>query len=134
MTEKQRNAGNLKLLAGHLALDFTNTLDWRGRENPQEFLNTYHDLVLWSRHAGIANHEEAGQLGQMAAKSTSDAETVLNKAIHLRESLYRIFSAIAKYHDPSKKDLTFFNRTLSASMKDSRIVKEKEALLFVHLL
>ena len=39
MTEKQRNAGNLKLLAGHLALDFTNTLDWRGRENPQEFLN-----------------------------------------------------------------------------------------------
>jgi predicted RNA-binding Zn ribbon-like protein len=44
----------------------------------------------------------------------------------LRETLYRIFSAISQNKNPSKEDLTCFNQQLSASMQASQIVRIKD--------
>lgn len=123
MTDKKRTAANLKLLGGRLCLDFVNTLDWRGTDTPQEFLNTFYDLVIWSRHAGITTKEENRQLAFMADQSDSNAGNVLKRAIRLRETIYRLFSAAVADQDPDNKDLDFFNQNLSRLMKDSKITR-----------
>jgi predicted RNA-binding Zn ribbon-like protein len=123
VTDKKRNAGNLKLLGGRLCLDFVNTLDWRGTDSPQEFLTTYPDLVAWSRHAGICSHQEARKLQKLAEKSNSEAQQTLTRALKLRETIYRLFKAGIAMQNPPAEDLTAFNHNLSRSMKDSQIIR-----------
>jgi predicted RNA-binding Zn ribbon-like protein len=123
VTDKKRTAASLKLLGGRLCLDFVNTLDWRGAETPQEFLHTFDDLVVWSRHAGITTKTEAKQLSKAAGPAGSYAGQILNRAIRLRETIYRLFSASAAGRDPAGEDLNYFNQNLSLSMKDSKITR-----------
>jgi len=123
MADKKRTAASIKLLGGRLCLDFVNTLDWRGADRPQEFLNTFYDLVIWSRHAGITTAEETRRLSLLADQTDSNADKVLKRAVRLRETIYRLFSAAIAGHDPDKKDLDFFNQNLSLSMKASKITR-----------
>jgi len=132
--EKKRTAASLKLLGGRLCLDFVNTLDWRGTDTPQEFLNTFHDLVLWSRHAGITTKEENRQLSLMADRSDSNAGKVLKRAVRLRETIYRLFSAAIAGLNPDKEDLDFFNQNLSLSMKALKITRTDDGYRWDNLL
>jgi predicted RNA-binding Zn ribbon-like protein len=122
VTDKKRAAGSLKLLGGHLCLDFVNTLDWRGTDSPQEFLNTYDDLVSWSRHTGICSQLEAEKLYKMAEQSNAAAQKALTRALNLRETIYRLFAAGIASQNPLNDDLAKFNKNLSRSMKDSQII------------
>jgi len=126
VADKKRDAGNLKLLGGRLCLDFVNTLDWRGTDTPQEFLNTFRDLVSWSRHVGICTKQEAETLYRMAERSNAEAKLVLNRAIKLRETIYRLFATSIACRNPAKKDLAFFNENLCRAMKESRLTATKE--------
>ena len=130
MIHNKRDAGSLKLLGGRLCLDFINTLDWRGTENPQEFLNTFQDLIIWSRHVGITTLKEAKNLSLMAAGSKIEAKMILNRAIKLRETIYPLFYAVIESKDPAEEDLTAFNQNLSRSMKDSKIIKSKDGYVW----
>ena len=122
MNVPKRNAGNLNLVGGVLCLDFINTVDWRGRENPIEFLNEYRDLVAWSRHAGIVTPKKAKQLIQKASKHPLKAKIVLNEAVSFRETLYRIFTSIFEKKAPGKKDLAMLNEAFSKTMAQMKIV------------
>lgn len=123
MQKKKKHAGNLSLLGGRPCLDFVNTLDWRGSDQPQEFLETYPDLIAWSRHAGTLPRQPAGRITQRSKSQLSKQIRVLNKAIQLRESLYRIFSALADGNAAANKDLETFNKFFSRTMMNSKIVK-----------
>ena len=125
MTGNKRDAGNLKLLGGRLCLDFVNTLDWRGTDNPQEFLNTFHDLAIWSRYVGLCTHQEFRQLSLMADRSKKDAKKVQSRAVKLRETIYRIFSANIENRDLTNEDLKSFNTNFARSMKTSQITKTR---------
>ena len=125
MTDKKRSAGNLKLLGGRLCLDFINTLDWRGTDTPVEFLNTYPDLLAWSRHVGICTPAETRHLTEMAGDRQAEARQVCKRAVALRETIYRIFSAISHQKNPVSSDLSKFNQYLSESMKVSQIIRTK---------
>jgi len=122
MKDKDRNAGNLDLLGGRLCLDFVNTVDWRGRTNPLEFLNTYQDILLWAQHVDILTSLDVKALSQMSKKNPSGAKTVVDRAKHLREALFRIFVANFEGVVANKKDLALFNKELSLTMSQSRIV------------
>jgi predicted RNA-binding Zn ribbon-like protein len=126
VTDKKRDAGSLKLLGGRLCLDFINTLDWRGTDTPQEFLNTFDDLVSWSRHAGICSQQDTRKLKLMAEQSNADAKKALNQALKLRETIYRLFAAGIVNKNPLKEDLAIFNKNLSRSMQDSQITRTKD--------
>jgi predicted RNA-binding Zn ribbon-like protein len=126
VTDPKRNAGSLKLLGGCLCLDFVNTLDWRGTDTPLEFLNTFDDLVSWSRHAGICSQPDTRKLYKMSEQSEAEAKKVLNRALKLREAIYRLFTAGIANQKPLNEDLAIFNKHLSQSMKDSRIIPTKE--------
>ena len=111
MADKKRHSGNLKLLGGRLCLDFINTLDWRGAEKPVEFLNTYPDLVAWSRHVGICTPSETKRMTEMAKGCQAEARQVCKRAVELRETIYRIFAAISQNKKPAPKYLAGFNKT-----------------------
>jgi len=126
VSDKKRDAGNLKLLGGRLCLDFVNTLDWRGTDAPQEFLKTFDDLVSWSRHVGICSRQEIRKLYRMADQSDAEVKSVLKRAVTLRETIYRLFAASLTERTPVEDDLTAFNKDLSRSMKESRITRTKD--------
>jgi predicted RNA-binding Zn ribbon-like protein len=122
----KKHAADLSLLGGRPCLDFANTLDWRGSDKPVEFLQTYQDLLAWSRHAGTLSAKEANNLFQRSKKQPSKQAKVLGKAIKLREVIYRIFSSLSAGKPAANKDLAAFNKFLSQTMKNSQIVRSKD--------
>ena len=73
------------LVGGRLCLDFCNTI--RDREGePEERLTDYNELVGWSWRAGIFNAEEAARLKRTARRSPTEAVSVHERAIALREA------------------------------------------------
>jgi predicted RNA-binding Zn ribbon-like protein len=126
----KKHAGNLSLLGGWPCLDFVNTLDWRGTDHPVEFLNTYHDLVVWSRHAGTLSDQEAQRLSQKAKTDASRAAAVLRDAVQLREAIYRIFASVAEDLPVGEEDLMIFNRHLGAAMGSSQITQQKHDFIW----
>ena len=109
-----------------LCLSFANTAEWHASEHPKEKLETYPDLVKWASISGILSKKEAQELIRKAEKDPSRAKAVLKHAIELRESLYRIFSEVAKGNLPAEMDMAVINRNLSRSMARSRLVHTKD--------
>ncbi|NIM90174.1 MAG: hypothetical protein GTO17_04420 [Candidatus Aminicenantes bacterium] len=130
MNHKKRDIADLELLGGRLCLDFVNTVDWRGREIPQEYLYTYQDLIAWSRHVGLIKNREAKMLKQQADLHPLEAEKVLIRAVGLRETIYRLFSSTAEGVTASSKDLAAFNKYLSTTMRQSRIIKTIDGFIW----
>jgi len=122
MNEARTNAETLKLLGGRLSLDFANTADWHASDHPVEFLTSYSDLVAWSQHVGILTDHQTQRLLKEATRRPEDATAVLERAIALREAIYRMFTAISHGRPPQAADLATFNAELSEALAQSRIV------------
>jgi len=103
-----------RMLAERLCLDFANTVGDHATDHPDEYLDRYADLVLWSEQAGILTDTEADTLYRSARKSRDDAADALEMARDLREVIYRIFSSAAAGNSASEADLEFLNATLEA--------------------
>jgi predicted RNA-binding Zn ribbon-like protein len=130
MDEAVPKAGRLKLLGGRLSLDFANTADWHATDNLIEFLTSYSALVAWSRHSGILNQHQAQQLLDKAALHPTHAAAVLERAIVLREAIYRTFSAISHGHAPQAADLAAYNAELSRMLAQSLIAFAAEGFVW----
>jgi predicted RNA-binding Zn ribbon-like protein len=117
---------DLKLLGTWLCLDFANTSDWRGREVPEEKLNSYRDLLVWSERAGIIDGPEALRLEALAQARGAEAGEALGEAVRFREALYRLFAAIAEGRKPAKGDLSLLNHWLSEGAASKRIAAAGE--------
>ena len=120
-------AGNLALLGGQLCLDFTNTLQRRDADQPHDFLASYSDLVSWSQHADILTPEEADQLLEQAAARQAEAGAVLQHSLVLRETMYRLFSAIVHGQSPDSTDMERLNAVLPGSLARRRIIARSES-------
>ena len=120
MTDNERQARN------RLCLDFTNTVAWRTSDHPQERLANYADLVIWSQHANVVTEQEAHHLLEQAAHHPALASAVLEQAITLRESIYRIFSAVTGRRTPKTDDITTLNSFLSEAMARPRLALTEE--------
>lgn len=107
---------SLKPEIGWLCLDFVNTVDWHDSPNPQEKLNSYADLVTWSQHANILTEQEAEKILAQTEQQPKEAKMVLERAINLREALYRAFSAVASQKTARDEDIAILNTELSKAM------------------
>jgi len=85
---------------GRLALDFTNTLDWRLRRSPVELLGSYRDLMRWAWSAGVLEKSEARALTAWAEGRPRAATRVLAEAIEIREAIASAFQSIARGERP----------------------------------
>ena len=123
---KKRDAGSVKLSGGALCLDFVNTVHCYGCTDLGEYLNTYGDLVAWSRHVGTITDDEAQKASHRANRKPGEARSAHRRAIELREAVYRIFTIILEGQSPAREDLAVFNNYLSEAMTRSQIVKTQD--------
>lgn len=91
--------------SGHLALDFANTVDWHASDHPVDLLNTYADLLAWSGDFEVLDGPGVRRLQKWAREDPAAAEQALRETRELRETVYRIFSAVAGGESPRRRDL-----------------------------
>lgn len=104
-------------------LDFANTLSWRGRAAPVETLADAGALVRWlAGSAGLAG-EVVGEIESWTQAHPKQAGTLLAEAIVLRETLYRIFRALAGGEAVPDRDLVALNQALAAAPPRHRIAR-----------
>jgi predicted RNA-binding Zn ribbon-like protein len=131
MTEAGAHEATFELVGGKLSLDFVNTFDGsRDTGNGREKLTSYADLVSWSRQAGVITDGEAKGLLREAARRPREAAEVLEQAIALRESIYRIFRAVIRGRSPDKADLAALNAALSRALAQSQVVRQGEGFVW----
>jgi len=105
---------------GKPCLDFVNTVDWRNsKTRKKEMLRDFSALISWSKQIGILEDKTAQILFKNALKQPNKAKQVYEKAIELRELLFRLFSSMATTGQASSHDLSIFNKYLADSMGKS---------------
>jgi predicted RNA-binding Zn ribbon-like protein len=83
----------LQLVGGHPALDFMNTVEYRGEPEPGDRLNSFESLARWSATAGLLSQAELARvIAPRSARSSLDTRA-LNSATELREALYAVVVA-----------------------------------------
>ena len=115
-------SGDWDFESGILPADFANTMECHASPQPQERLKRYSDLVGWSWAADLLTEEEAQYLLAEAEAHPDEASAALKKAIELRETIYRILSAVAKQKTPTRKVVNHLNHALSEAFVQSQIV------------
>ncbi len=122
MVENLMQAHIFEFTGGLLCLDFTNTLEDRPSDHPRELLNSYSDLVSWSQQARILEDQEAQQLLEEAARRPAEASIVLQRAIVLREAIYRLFKAVAQDASAEGEALALLNAAIADTMTHAQVV------------
>ena len=107
----------LELVAGELSLEFANTAAWHASSTPTELLQSYQDLVTWSRRVGLLNARDAGRLLREAGRRPAAAAVALQRVIAIREIIYRIVVAPLEEREPAPSVLNGFNRELKRSFR-----------------
>jgi predicted RNA-binding Zn ribbon-like protein len=90
----------LPVVAGHLALDFANTVDDPLGPQRWDHIVDYPGLLEWSARVGGMSAEAAAQLRETAVQHPRRAAHVARRAAALRAALNETFGAIVDGADP----------------------------------
>ena len=107
-----------------LCLDFTHTLEERVSPQQREMLQSYNDLVAWGVFVQLITHEEAQAFIAYAEQHPQQAIDTLQRALHTREALYRIFYTLSEGGKPDPSDIEMVNKELIEAMSHTRIVPD----------
>jgi predicted RNA-binding Zn ribbon-like protein len=121
--DEQREAESHRLVGGELCLDFANTLNGHARQPRHEYLRDYRDLVLWGRHAGVLPAAEAGAVLNEAAEHPVEAEAAYRRGLELRETIFRIFIAVADGNQVDGGDLEGLGAAWREGQGHARLVR-----------
>jgi len=79
-------------VAGNLCLDFVNTVDPRHADDRDDYLCNYDRLLDWSVAAGLIEPADRSDLDRCARADPLGADGVYQRALTLREALYRLLA------------------------------------------
>lgn len=117
-------AEEFQLVAGHLALDFANTLDNRyDPERRLDLLPTYERFLAFAKESGVITGEQVREL--LLETSERDARRALDQVLELRETLYFLFRSVATGQMPDQSGLRTLNRFLADARVPDMIVWRK---------
>jgi predicted RNA-binding Zn ribbon-like protein len=112
---EERSIDLLQLDGGCLVFDFTNTISTR--KGPAfDYLKSYGDIMNWSRKTGILPPANENGSGVDTGQNPSHVDGSIVKALHAREILYQLFSAIAHEQIPGEAIVKQFNQLLSEAL------------------
>lgn len=90
---RRSEASGLSLRGGNPAVDFVNTVAWRGDPHRRrEYLLHYLDLVAWAQHAGVLSAPEAHALAERPVSDGAGSAKTLRQTRQLREALHGIWT------------------------------------------
>ena len=121
MVKAEKDLCCLRLIGGHLALDFANSLWRRSSDSSYEILSSYGHLVEWSRQAGALTDQQAKRLQDEGARRAAESQVVLERARTLREAIHETFVAIAAGSAPDPRAMATLNCDLSTAVCRRRI-------------
>src|SRR5258708_7209752 len=117
-----------QLVAGHLALDFANTLDNRyDAERLVELLPAYDRFLAFAVQSRIITRPQARKL--LAQASKRDAKRALERVIELRETVYFLFRSVATGQRPDRACLRAFNRAFAGARVPEALVWRKSGFV-----
>jgi len=96
------------MISADLCLEFANTRYWRGQDTPTETLNAPADLAAWTK----------------APKAPAQKE--FEQALELRETIHRLFDAVAQGKAPVIRDFEGLNAALAAAPARTVLKRDKE--------
>jgi predicted RNA-binding Zn ribbon-like protein len=125
-----------KFIGGSLCLDFVNTVEGRSHSQKRrasltgpyvvhrDKLAGYADLVLWCQHeeTDLLTARDVRELLQLARSRSRTAQTVFQRAISLREALYRIFKSVVSGRKPDSADIETLNEELIRARAHEKLV------------
>ena len=114
-----------QFVAGHLVLDFANTVSGKRGGVFKDYLATFDDLLAFGQQSEILSPSRMHASSLMAAIRPGEAAIAHARAIALREAIYRIFSRIAHGALPGKDDISLLNREFSEAMSHSCVLMHK---------
>jgi predicted RNA-binding Zn ribbon-like protein len=120
MRDIPRADHDFEFVGGSVALDFANTQGGMHTAPTHEHLVEYDDLVRFGRSAGTLTPSQARRLTEEAARHPSRAVAVLRRAIALRETIWRVFDALAKSARADPSDLATLHEEEVAAMRHAR--------------
>ncbi|HXY30657.1 MAG TPA: ABATE domain-containing protein [Gemmatimonadaceae bacterium] len=122
------SASQGRMVGGRTCLDFVNTVSPREQgyapEAVQDMLPDYAALVAWSEQAGVVSPSVAMRLRAEARRRPKAARRAHARAIALRESLYRIFEAIALRRTPREADMRVLMARFAAGARRAGIARD----------
>ncbi|HEX3101682.1 MAG TPA: CGNR zinc finger domain-containing protein [Pyrinomonadaceae bacterium] len=124
MTKRYAFIGN------NLSLDFVNTVGYISSENPIENLNSFSDLIEWSKQGKLISDDEAIVIFTKAKENILESERVFRRVLRLRKSVYDIFRSVISGEEISDEDLTILNRELSLAMSKAEIFSREGELIW----
>jgi predicted RNA-binding Zn ribbon-like protein len=117
-----------QFVAGHVSLDFANTLDYRydppGRI---ELLPDFESFLVFANQARILSDGQVRKL--LAQTSERDANDAIRQVVGLRETLYSLFLSVVTGHTPNPVHLRAYNRFLSDVRVADSICWQKHAFV-----
>jgi predicted RNA-binding Zn ribbon-like protein len=117
-------AGEFQLVAGHLALDFANTLDYRyDPDRLIDLLPSYERFLAFCRQSGVITAAQMRKL--LDGLSESDSQRVLKEVIAFREALYFLILSAVQGRRPGESHLRALNGLLSEARAVDEIVWQK---------
>jgi predicted RNA-binding Zn ribbon-like protein len=104
-----------------LCLEFANTVRWHASAAPAETLHSYADLLSWAQQNGPLPARDIERLAQLAGSEPARAADVYERAVALREAIYRIFVAHARGGAADAEDLALLNGELARGLAHARL-------------
>ena len=105
-------ADEFQLVAGHLALDFANTLDYRYDPDRRiDLLPSYERFLVFTRQSKVITAAQMRRL--LDGLSEFDSQRVLKEVIELREALYFLILSAVHGRSPGESHLRALNKFLS---------------------
>jgi predicted RNA-binding Zn ribbon-like protein len=108
----RRPAALVPAARGDLCLEFANTRFWRGTDNPTETLHRLDDVLAWCARQGALGPPAVQTLKAALKARPAKAQAAFAEAIVLRETIYRIFLAVAAGAGPAEADMAALGRAL----------------------
>ncbi len=125
---ERRRPPKFELVGGNVCLDFINTLDDRTSAQPKELLKNYYELARFGEDTGILAPAQLDFLYERAHLAPDEIQEALRRAIHLREALYVIFSAVMNKQTVPQVAMDELNANLHAAALHSRLVQREGRL------
>ena len=123
---RQRPRSEFQFTSGALCLDFANTLEDRPSPQPYDRIQCYADLLAWSESATILTRRQRLALLRQASRRPQQAARVFHHAIVLRETIFKIFVAVASKRKPVFTILNALSHELRRLAQNLVIIHEND--------
>src|SRR5690242_18694483 len=100
---------HLHHFGGRVPLALVNSVLWRRSDEPRDLLTGYDRLLEFLVEIGALPAGHGERLGVLAGSRPADAAAVHERALALRETLFRAFSALAAGEAVAPSDLAAVN-------------------------